>query len=69
MDGETHWEVSSFRETPSKVALVCVRGEVPQLLEQLRNVPLLQDLPAEALSIRLFYNATKVQGNTSFSSH
>ncbi|KAI0832334.1 hypothetical protein BC628DRAFT_1406822 [Trametes gibbosa] len=68
VDGETHWEVSSFRETPSKVALVCVRGEVPQLLEQLRNVPLLQDLPAEALSIRLFYNATKVQAASSAAS-
>ncbi|KAH9853564.1 hypothetical protein C2E23DRAFT_884729 [Lenzites betulinus] len=63
--GEAHWEMSSFRETPSKVALVCVRGNVSGLLKQLRDIPALQDLPSAALSIRLFYNATKTQAASS----
>ncbi|KAI0776109.1 hypothetical protein BD413DRAFT_649402 [Trametes elegans] len=59
--GKVSWEVSAFRETPSKVALVCVRGEDQELLGQLRNVSALQALRSEALSVRLFYNVSRPQ--------
>ncbi|KAI0723210.1 hypothetical protein C8Q76DRAFT_614876 [Earliella scabrosa] len=56
-EGTLHWEVSAFNETPSKVALVCGKGDV-SILSHLRNVPELQSLKSEALSIRLFYNVS-----------
>ncbi|KAI0353573.1 hypothetical protein OH77DRAFT_1458188 [Trametes cingulata] len=65
LNGEVHWEVSSFRENPSKVALVCVRGGEPELLDQLRNVSALQSFRTEALSIRLFYNVARPQAASS----
>ncbi|KAL1946894.1 hypothetical protein VTO73DRAFT_14998 [Trametes versicolor] len=65
LGGQVHWEVSSFRETPSTVALVCVRGEDPGLLQQLRDVPALRSLRSEALVIRLFYNVTRPEAAAS----
>ncbi|KAI0661073.1 hypothetical protein C8Q70DRAFT_912261 [Cubamyces menziesii] len=62
LGGKVCWEVSRFRELPSKVALVCVRGDDPELLNQLRGIPVLQNLRSEALSVRLFYNVSKPQG-------
>ncbi|OSD04160.1 hypothetical protein PYCCODRAFT_1407777 [Trametes coccinea BRFM310] len=59
--GEVSWEVSSFRETPSKVAVICIRGEDTGLLNQLQNVPALSSLRSEALSIRLFYHTARPQ--------
>ncbi|KAH9918250.1 uncharacterized protein BXZ73DRAFT_92298 [Epithele typhae] len=53
-----HWEVSFFKETFSTVALVCVKGEDPSILEQLRTIPPLLAVK-NALSIRLFYNVSK----------
>ncbi|KAI9066739.1 hypothetical protein FKP32DRAFT_1645143 [Trametes sanguinea] len=61
LDGKVSWEASSFHETPSKVASVCVRGDDTGLLNQLQNVPALSSLHTEALSIRLFYNAARPQ--------
>ena len=60
-EGTLHWEVSAFNETPSKVALVCGKGDV-SILSHLRNVPELQSLKSEALSIRLFYNVSRSAG-------
>ena len=57
-----HWEVSSFDQTKAKAALVCVKGSDPQLLSHIRNVPALQSLKSEALSIRLFYDVSNPAG-------
>ena len=57
-----HWEVSSFDQTKAKVALVCIKGSDPQLLSHIRNVPALQSLKSEALSIRLFYDVSNPAG-------
>ncbi|KAI0650350.1 hypothetical protein C8Q79DRAFT_380328 [Trametes meyenii] len=65
LNGALHWEVSSFRETPSKVVLVCVRGEDRELLDQLRAVSTLSSLRLEALSVRLFYNVGKPEAASS----
>ncbi|KAI0375551.1 hypothetical protein BV20DRAFT_1058734 [Pilatotrama ljubarskyi] len=65
LHGQVQWEVSSFRETPSKVALICVRGGERELLDQLRNVAALQAIHSEALSIRLFYNVSRSQATSS----
>ncbi|KAI0324962.1 hypothetical protein GY45DRAFT_1330987 [Cubamyces sp. BRFM 1775] len=65
LGGKVCWEVSRFREVPSKVALVCVRGEDPELLNQLRSVPALQDLHSEALSVRLFHNVSRSEAAAS----
>ncbi|KAI0638098.1 hypothetical protein C8Q77DRAFT_1153777 [Trametes polyzona] len=68
-NAEVRWEVSSFRETPSSVALVCVRGEDPAALSRLRDVPALQSLQTEALSVRLFYNVSRPQAASSAIAH
>ncbi|KAI9001096.1 hypothetical protein BD414DRAFT_452111 [Trametes punicea] len=61
LGGQVSWEVSRFGEAPSKVALLCVRGESPELLKQLQNVPALLSLRSDALSVRLFYNLARPQ--------
>ncbi|KAI0677159.1 hypothetical protein C8Q78DRAFT_1065776 [Trametes maxima] len=65
LNATLHWEVSSFRETPAKVALVYARGEDRELLDQLRSVPALSSLRAESLSVRLFYDVEKPQAASS----
>ena len=57
-----HWEVSVFKETPSKVVLICGKGDASDVPARLRNVPPLQSLKSEALSIRLFYKISAPEG-------
>lgn len=66
-DGLISWEVSTFNETPSKVVLICGKSDHIPLLSQFRNVPEIQSLHSEALSVRLFYKITASQGLYSLS--
>ncbi|KAI0750773.1 hypothetical protein C8Q80DRAFT_1268091 [Daedaleopsis nitida] len=65
--GTLHWEVSAFNETDSKVALICGKGDA--LLSHMRNIPALQPLKSEALSIRLFYRTPAAQVISSIVAH
>ncbi|TFK92194.1 hypothetical protein K466DRAFT_540202 [Polyporus arcularius HHB13444] len=57
-DSSFHWEVSAFKETPSKVALICGKGDASSLPSHLRTISALQSLQVEALSLRLFYKVS-----------
>ncbi len=64
-DSSFHWEVSAFTETPSKVALICGKGDASGLPSHLRTISPLQSLQAEALSLRLFYKVSAPEGKPS----
>ena len=57
-----HWEVSEFKETPSKVVLVVGSGDSPRHISQLLKLPPLQPLESTVLSIRLFYKLSADKG-------
>ncbi|KAI1795151.1 hypothetical protein LXA43DRAFT_1110751 [Ganoderma leucocontextum] len=58
IEGKLHWEVSEFKETPSKVVLALGRGDAPQHLAQLSKVLSPDSLGSSVLSMRLFYQPT-----------
>ncbi|PCH41130.1 hypothetical protein WOLCODRAFT_143406 [Wolfiporia cocos MD-104 SS10] len=59
-NGRIHWEISTFNESTSSVALICFRGDVCSIASGLKNVPSLQAVLQGALSVRLFYKPSGV---------
>ncbi|RPD67264.1 hypothetical protein L227DRAFT_582593 [Lentinus tigrinus ALCF2SS1-6] len=64
-DNSFHWEVSAFKEIPSRVALICGKGDASSLAKHLRSVSAIQSLTTEALSMRLFYKLSAPEGKYS----
>ncbi|KAM5540426.1 hypothetical protein V8D89_005884 [Ganoderma adspersum] len=54
-EGKLRWEVSEFKETPSKVVFMLGTGDAPEHLARLPKLFSLKSLGSCMLSIRLFY--------------